>query len=53
MDDKFNYYAGANVINGLKECIYYIKEVTPKGERSKYHYELINSLKDAIQQIKQ
>jgi len=51
MEDKFNYYTGTNVINGLKECIYYIKEVTPKDEMSKYHYELINSLKDAVKQL--
>ena len=26
----YNYYTGSNVINGLKECIYFINEVTPK-----------------------
>ena len=49
--DPYNYYTGSNVINGLKECIYFINEVTPKKEQGKYHKELLNSLKDAIKQI--
>ena len=49
--DPYNYYTGSNVINGLKECIYYINEVTPKDEQGKYHKELLNSLEDAIKQL--
>jgi len=49
--DTYNYYTGSNVINGLKECIYFINEVTPKDEQEKYHKELLSSLKDAIKQI--
>lgn len=48
----YNYYTGSNVINGLKECIYFINEVTPKEDQGKYHKELLNSLKDAIKQLK-
>lgn len=48
----YNYYTGSNVINGLKECIYFINEVTPKEEQGKYHFELLNSLNDAIKQLK-
>ena len=48
----YNYYTGSNVINGLKECIYFINEVTPKEEQEKYHFELLNSLNDAINQLK-
>ncbi len=50
--DSYNYYTDSNVINGLKECIYFINEVTPKDEQGKYHKELLNSLKDAIKQLK-
>jgi len=49
--DTYNYYTGSNVINGLKECIYYINEVTPEDEQGKYHKELLNSLEDAIKQL--
>lgn len=49
--ETYNYYTGTNVINGLKECIYYIEEVTPENERGQYHYELISSLKDCIKQL--
>lgn len=50
--DPYNYYTGSNVVNGLKECIHFINEVTPEDEQEKYHKELLNSLKDAIKQIK-
>ena len=49
--DTYNYYTGSNVINGLKECIYYINEVTPKDEQERYHKELLSSLEDAIKQL--
>ena len=49
--DPHNYYTGSNVINGLKECIHFINEVTPKNRQSKYHKEILNSLKDAIKQL--
>ena len=50
--DPYNYYTGSNVINGLKECVYFINEVTPKDKQGKYHKELVNSLNDAIKQLK-
>jgi len=50
-EDNFNYYTGTNVVNGLKECLYYIQEVTPDEEIGKYHYELMNCIKDAINQL--
>ena len=48
--DPFNYYTGSNIVNGLKECIYYINEVNP-NEKSKYINELLNCLNDTINQI--
>ena len=47
----YNYYTGTNVVNGLKECLYYIEEATPDAEMGQYHYELMNCIWDAIEKL--